>query len=176
MWENNLLFKILVSCTDNGGEKKNLVSKKKVSFPLLKTDQGCSCKQPSYNKLAETSYHQILYWPWCHQQKFLGSWWFSFVHSHPLKVPLGFPYQNNIRHKDNQWNLLFIELVLGYGSYIGKGFVVFFSFCLIVCGYFFVVHVFVTFVRSWSHWKANIITMKTVTYSLQNYRLSVRKV
>ena len=61
MWKNNLLFKILVSCTDNG-KKKPQVSKKKVSFPSLKTDQGCSCKQPSYNKLAEeTSYHQILY-------------------------------------------------------------------------------------------------------------------
>ena len=57
MWKNNLLFKILVSCTDNG-KKKPQVSKKKVSFPSLKTDQGCSCKQPSYNKLAETSYHQ----------------------------------------------------------------------------------------------------------------------
>ena len=60
MWKNNLLFKILVSCTDNGKKKKPQVSKKKVSFPSLKTDQG-SCKQPSYNKLAETSYHQILY-------------------------------------------------------------------------------------------------------------------
>ena len=102
-------------------KKKPQVSKKKVSFPSLKTDQGCSCKQPSYNKLAETSYHQILYWPWCHQQKFLGSWWFSFVQSHPLKVPLGFPYQNNIRHKDNQWNLLLLSLFWGKVLILEKG-------------------------------------------------------
>ena len=160
-------------------EKKPSIKflKKKVSLlPFKKINVNVLAN----NKMIETSYHQILHWTSCHQQKFLGSWWFSFVHLDPLKVPSGFPYQNNIRHEDNRWNLLFIQsLCWGNVLIMQKDLQFFSSFCLIhnvwvfvcvcvcVCVYLCILHLCILHLSdlraSTGNW-VNNTTMKTVTY------------
>ena len=43
-------------------KKPSSFKKRKSASPPPLKDQGCSCKQSLCDKLAETSYHQILHW------------------------------------------------------------------------------------------------------------------